>query len=98
MVAVSDDGPGMDEITKEHMFDPFFTTKDIGKGTGLGLAMGLRNRKQLGGNIYVYSELGQGTTIKVYLPRVRGEAEEYLEAEGQSDQPVGKRNHSGGRR
>jgi PAS domain S-box-containing protein len=67
-LSITDTGTGMSKETLEHVFEPFFTTKEFGKGSGLGLAMVFGFIKQTGGHVSIYSELGQGTTVRLYIP------------------------------
>ncbi len=78
-VCVTDTGTGMDQHTIDRAFEPFFTTKPLGHGTGLGLSMIYGFARQSGGQVRIYSELGMGTTICIYLPRYVGDAEDDVE-------------------
>jgi PAS domain S-box-containing protein len=79
MIAVSDNGSGIASDIIDKVFEPFFTTKVLGKGTGLGLSMVYGFVKQSGGHIKIYSEVGQGTTIKMYLPRAVATAQQFTD-------------------
>ncbi|MBJ7264712.1 MAG: response regulator [Burkholderiaceae bacterium] len=89
MIAVSDTGSGMSPDTIAKAFDPFFTTKEVGRGTGLGLSQVYGFVKQSGGHVKIYSEVDQGTSVKIYLPRLLGVDDESVVVHANPELPTG---------
>ena len=88
VLSISDNGSGMDADTLARVFEPFYTTKEVGRGTGLGLSMVYGYVKQSGGHVTLYSEVGEGTTVKLYFPRFHGAIDE-KEGTGFTSAPQG---------
>jgi PAS domain S-box-containing protein len=89
VLSVSDTGIGMSASTIEKVFEPFFTTKPVGQGTGLGLSMIYGFARQSGGHVRIYSELGHGTTVKLFVPRFHGKAEQVISVMAEAPRGAG---------